>query len=145
VSSFCAVGGCGWTSIARRISRPLRFDMLNSLAALPAVAAIGMPRTVAGPDPIFAAIEAVKRTEHESYKSYEDYADGPDAWREEYPGVEEAYDTACDELAETIPTTLAGCVAVVTLWLADDPDMACRIIVPMMQNLLTALQRLSAA
>jgi hypothetical protein len=69
------------------------------------------------------------------------YEDGPDAWRDEYPEVEEAVDAACNELAETSPTTLAGAAALLAFYVEDEPwkvgDRAWH--EPAMRNLADAL------
>ncbi len=87
------------------------------LASFPAIAAAMAPVTATAlgelpasmaADPIFAAIEVYRQAEQE----IAEYCDAD---------AEEDWTAAALELAGTTPTTLAGCTALLTLYVEDEP------------------------
>jgi hypothetical protein len=94
-----------------------------AVAMAPAAAtALGVLPSAVADDPIFAAIDALKKADHEYTETYLDYEG--DSWRDAYPDLAGVYDAACLAMAETVPTTVAGAAALLGVYCDDDPWFA---------------------
>ena len=88
-----------------------RRAILAGIAAAPVLAAPALALSSAGPDPIFALIERHKACNAAFSSVLREPGQDRDEWRRREDEASDVERDACGEMVATVPTTLAGLLA----------------------------------